>query len=1267
MARKILIVAAISLLLFSSFFPIISPSSQASDAESSLPPSSAPAGTSDDVVVGTRSANLTVTSSTNTYRVLTEEYAIWVDSTTNFVEYQIRPYFTTDYIRYKRANPEYSGTGTVDQYGNDLNQVQLVVTNWGRDGYTVWFLESCPEFSIKQSFSIFRDYFELNVTYAPGTTKVMAAYYLALCNAGGSIYGLMNGRVNRYVPGMPELYDSNRAIGGYYPSFQMYAPACDMRAPSRTLGMEFGFSDTVAYISSPLWLAGNSGGSSIFAVKYFAYNSVVPNLSLNEQETFHIFCRPYMYSDGKDRGYDVGYARWVAPIIAAQWGNQNTKVFPLTVMNLAAWSSSFKNWVENSQVKVATYSENVNQFNWNYKSAQRSNTEPDTPAYVPKDWQVYSSSGTPMTFTDGGAICNPVSGPATQSGTYRWQLIYNDDYQDWWTSSNGIFWDEINLWSGDNKLRNDYQTRSSFIYDGYLKLMDETSDSGYWDYVIANSFTALLHLSIASDMSIIEAYEPSSTYNIDMKEHVWSTMNFVNNIPAKYRPTILVYQNYATGSSSDQLDVYSALFGAAKYSYHIDLTSYDSYDSQMHNLRMAEDMFKAMGCTRDSDTRTISVSTLDLSAASSISTPSSMLVMTGSGTPSIVCTSSIDKFKLTNLWSAATQFNLALNTAYLFQAGSNVQSSSPMTFTPDGKGTFHGTITAEKTGDVIVNSKVMVAQHNTGSTSVSLVTLSSQTAKFNVASTGGTTSMTLKGMQAGTAFDIFVDSVKQKTVTSTSDGSLSFELAYGSSDVLEVKLASTQDTVPPTVTSCSPASGATGVSTGAQITLGFSEGMDKSSVEAAFSLTAGTTPVSGTFSWGSASSVTFTPSSQLAYSTSFAIKLTTSAKDLAGNALSTLFSSQFTTEQSAPPPPEPVPPSSPTGLTASGGVRTISLSWAAPLDDGGASITGYNVYRSGSPTGTFTLLASLNAVTRYDDGGLGNGITYYYRISALNSAGEGMLSTYVSAHTLGLPGSPRSLSATSSMGTVKLAWSAPLSDGGSSITSYRIYRGMASGQETFLAAVSNQFTYSDGSVNNGLTYYYYVAAVNSVGIGSNSNEVSAMPGDLPSEPQYLMGTPGNQNVLLTWQPPSTEGGIPITSYNVYRGEDLGSMVMIANVNTTTYLDQGLVNGIHYCYAVSALNAAGEGVRSSVASAKPLTTPAAPLDLIAEGGNSEVTLTWSSPSDDGGDAIVGYDIYRTGSQGGWFLIAQVNVTFEYLDSGLENGATYRYLVSAVNGA
>lgn len=102
------------------------------------------------------------------------------------------------------------------------------------------------------------------------------------------------------------------------------------------------------------------------------------------------------------------------------------------------------------------------------------------------------------------------------------------------------------------------------------------------------------------------------------------------------------------------------------------------------------------------------------------------------------------------------------------------------------------------------------------------------------------------------------------------------------------------DNTAPTVTSYSPANAQKGVSRTSGISVSFSEPMDKLSTHAAFGIT---TPagLSGEFSWShDGKTMTFTPSVSLAYGTSISWKVTTVARDVAGNSLATSVSNTFT-------------------------------------------------------------------------------------------------------------------------------------------------------------------------------------------------------------------------------------------------------------------------------------------------------------------------------------------------------------------------------------
>jgi hypothetical protein len=75
-------------------------------------------------------------------------------------------------------------------------------------------------------------------------------------------------------------------------------------------------------------------------------------------------------------------------------------------------------------------------------------------------------------------------------------------------------------------------------------------------------------------------------------------------MPSQYRPHLVAYQNYNADLASDQAAVNSALFGSARYGFKLDLLSYQSYSSQMHNLNIAIAMYTAMGPAATRTSRT---------------------------------------------------------------------------------------------------------------------------------------------------------------------------------------------------------------------------------------------------------------------------------------------------------------------------------------------------------------------------------------------------------------------------------------------------------------------------------------------------------------------------------------------------------------------------------------------------------------------------------------------------------------------------------------
>lgn len=850
--------------------------------DSSLPSGAyavAPADAFEDFEMDVQPESVEVVSDAKSFDIRTDEYTIHVDYSGPFVDYTICPVFTDDVVRYRRVNPLTPGEGTVDHNGNALDSVSMTISDHGKEGNTVWFLESCPQFSLRQSFTLYRDYFELDVTYTPGTHKVLTTYFVGLYSDGKMVDLFSDGQPHRYVPGYEEDRPHTHGIGGWYPSYTMFAPAFDIRVPQGNLGVEWGFDETAAYVYAPVWMKDfGGGGPSTFGLKYTSTNSVVPNPGLGEVTEWNMFVRPYKYSDGQPRGHDFGYAKWSAYKIAEKYTVRNTPIFPLTMNNHAGWDGTLQSWVDSSEITVGTSAKGKDQINWNYKSAQLMKPYAGP---VPAAWQLHDSPGHQMMSNNG----YPIASAAHPD--YRDYLINGDDYNDWWWSTTGVFWDEINVVNAYNQLRNDYNYKEDFVYDGFLKLVEESYASGHWDYVITNPFTALLHLSMVSDLSLVEGYEAVPSYNNDFKKHVASVMAFVNNMPPELRPHINVDQNYQTGS--DQWAVYSVLFAAARYGFTVNLRSYDSGASQVHNLEMAQDMFLAMGADKYTDP-TIWPATLNMATeGKSVTTDRAMVVLTGSGSPRIEFTAPHERYSVTNLWGSAATFDIVLPTPGYYEVEG---MDAELTYTADGKAVLHGTIGAEATGHIIRKADLAASHSGSGEAHLEAGTMSADGAELGAWATGGLTTFMVGGLKAG-YYNVTVGDKVIAVVTANATGWAEFSLELPSSRQTIV-LEPAADVVAPVIEMTAPT--AINASVNSDVVLSFSEPMDRSLTEGAFELS-GPETVSGTFLWSDDSTaMTFRPDAALEPGTAYRVSLAESAADRNGTALVGPFLATFTTK-----------------------------------------------------------------------------------------------------------------------------------------------------------------------------------------------------------------------------------------------------------------------------------------------------------------------------------------------------------------------------------
>ncbi len=256
------------------------------------------------------------------------------------------------------------------------------------------------------------------------------------------------------------------------------------------------------------------------------------------------------------------------------------------------------------------------------------------------------------------------------------------------------------------------------------------------------------------------------------------------------------------------------------------------------------------------------------------------------------------------------------------------------------------------------------------------------------------------------------------------------------------------------------------------------------------------------------------------------------------------------------------------------------------------------------------------------------------------------------------PSPPQNVTAKSGDSEVIISWDKPFYPGDAPVESYRIYRGTVSGGEVYIATVQYTTGYIDYDVSNGVTYYYYITAVNNVGESNRSVEVSVTPAGAPSPPQSLTLFRGDGYVVLSWLPPQTDNGAAITEYRIYRNGTL-----IANVTYSTYnfTDTGLNVSLNYTYYVTAVNSAGESVPSNEVNVS-WSVPSAPQSVSALHYGDYVLLKWTPPSDNGGTHIIRYRVYRNG-----VCIANLSANLtEYVDKNISDySVPYSYTVSAVN--
>jgi hypothetical protein len=277
----------------------------------------------------------------------------------------------------------------------------------------------------------------------------------------------------------------------------------------------------------------------------------------------------------------------------------------------------------------------------------------------------------------------------------------------------------------------------------------------------------------------------------------------------------------------------------------------------------------------------------------------------------------------------------------------------------------------------------------------------------------------------------------------------------------------------------------------------------------------------------------------------------------------------------------------PTIVSVSASHESITAAFISPSYTGGAPVTGYvmtAVYNGGEivNTGCSVIAGNQQSCTVI---GLSNGTPYTIKIAAINSRGVGAFSALSASRVPATnPAAVGALTVVPDNTTLQLSWLQPISLGGGTFDSYRIFiktAGTANYPSTYvtvnsIGANGYQFT----NLINGQAYDVRVVTVttaNTLALESNTAEAVETPRTVPDAPAAVAILEVDGNIVISWTSPNSDGGAAITAY---QATFAGNACVLASPTDTTCLVAAPTVAGNYQINVKAQNPAGLGTAAS---------------------------------------------------------------------------------------